>query len=38
MTQGLYEQLITKLISSKLDTINKQSFFIKETEIEKTPN
>lgn len=36
MTQGLYEQLITKLISSKLDTIDKESFFIKQTEIEKT--
>lgn len=36
MTQGLYEQLITKLISSKLNTISKESFFIKETQIEKT--
>jgi superfamily II DNA or RNA helicase len=36
MQQGLYEQLITKLISSKLETINKDQFFIKETIIEKS--
>ena len=31
MQEGLYEQLITKLISSKLESIDKQQFFIKET-------
>lgn len=35
MINGLYEQLITKLVSSKLASINKENFFIKETEIEK---
>ncbi|PRZ26064.1 DUF3427 domain-containing protein [Flavobacterium granuli] len=35
MTNGLYEQLITKLVSSKLDSINKDNFFIKENQIEK---
>jgi hypothetical protein len=34
MQQGLYEQLITKLISSKLESISKEQFFIKETIIE----
>ncbi|WP_221390353.1 DUF3427 domain-containing protein [Dyadobacter sp. NIV53] len=36
MQQGLYEQLITKLISSKLESIDKQQFFIKETIVEKS--
>ena len=34
--QGLYEQLVTKLISSKLNELEKNSFDIKEIEIDKT--
>lgn len=33
--QGLYEQLINKLISSKLNDLDKNSFYVKETEIDK---
>jgi superfamily II DNA or RNA helicase len=33
--QGLYEQLINKLISSKLNDLDRNSFYIKETEIDK---
>lgn len=36
MQQGLYEQLITKLISSKLESLDKQQFYIKETIVEKS--
>jgi superfamily II DNA or RNA helicase len=36
MQEGLYEQLITKLVSSKLESIDKQQFFIKETIVEKS--
>ena len=37
MTQtGLYEQLINKLISSKLKDLDKNLFYIKETEIDKS--
>lgn len=35
MINGLYEQLITKLVSAKLSTLDRENFFIKETEIEK---
>lgn len=35
LQQGLYEQLIDKLISSKMNKIDKNSFFIKETKIDK---
>lgn len=35
MTQGLYEQLINKLISSKLNELDKNAFYIKETAIDK---
>jgi len=35
MQQGLYEQLITKLISSKLESISKDQFFVKEVIVEK---
>ena len=38
MTLGFYEQLITKLISTKLDILTKKVFFIKETEIKKAEN
>ncbi|MCY7363006.1 MAG: phospholipase D-like domain-containing protein, partial [Ignavibacteria bacterium] len=33
--QGLYEQLINKMISSKLNYLDRNSFFIKETTIDK---
>ncbi len=33
--QGLYEQLINKLISAKLNNLDKSSFYIKETAIDK---
>lgn len=36
MQEGLYEQLITKLISSKLETIDHKEFFIRETIVEKS--
>jgi superfamily II DNA or RNA helicase len=32
---GLYEQLINKLLSSKLDLLEKEKFFIKETIVDK---
>ncbi len=35
MQQGLYEQLINKLISSKLDELNKDTFYVKESIIDK---
>ncbi|WP_339813801.1 DUF3427 domain-containing protein [uncultured Imperialibacter sp.] len=35
MQQGLYEQLITKLVTNKLNEIDKQKFYIKETLIDK---
>lgn len=35
MEIGIYEQLISRLISSKLDSINKEKYFVKETEIDK---
>jgi len=36
MSQGLYEQLINKLISSKLNNLDKNTFYIKESPIDKT--
>ena len=33
--QGLYEQLINKIVLTKLESLDKNSFFIKETEIDK---
>ena len=35
MTQGLYEQIITKLIASKINELDKESFIIKKTAIDK---
>jgi superfamily II DNA or RNA helicase len=35
MQTGIYEQLITKLISTKLNELNKNSFYIKESVIDK---
>lgn len=35
MQQGLYEQLITKLVSSKLNELDRNTFDIKESEIDK---
>ena len=34
--QGLYEQLINKLISSKLKNMDRNTFYIKEIPIDKT--
>ena len=34
--QGLYEQLINKLILSKLNDLDKNKFYIKESEIDKS--
>ncbi|MCF2495405.1 DUF3427 domain-containing protein [Dyadobacter chenhuakuii] len=36
MQQGLYENLITKLIDSKISSLDKQQFFVKETPVEKS--
>ena len=33
--QGLYEQLINKLVSSKLNELNRSSFYIKQSTIDK---
>lgn len=35
MISGLYEQLINKLVLSKLNDLNKDSFYIKETPVDK---
>ena len=35
MQQGLYEQLVSKLISSKLNDLDRNAFYIKETTIDK---
>ena len=32
---GIYEQLITKLVSTKLEELDKDKFYIKKTEIDK---
>jgi HKD family nuclease len=34
--QGLYEQLVSKLISSKLNDLDRNAFYIKETAIDKS--
>lgn len=36
MQQGLYEELINKLIASKLKALDKNAFYIKETSIDKS--
>jgi len=36
MQQGLYEKLITQLIASKLETLDQEAFFVKETIVEKS--
>lgn len=36
MIQGLYEQLINKLVSSKLKNLDRNTFYIKESEIDKS--
>jgi superfamily II DNA or RNA helicase/HKD family nuclease len=36
MQQGLYENLITRLIASKISSLDKQQFFVKETPVEKS--
>ena len=36
MQQGLYENLITKLIDSKISSLDKHQFFVKETPVEKS--
>ncbi len=35
MNQGIYEELITQLLSRKLEALDKDSFFIKETILDK---
>lgn len=35
MNEGIYEELVTKLINSKLDELNKDTFQIKKTSIDK---
>ena len=32
---GIYEQLITKLVSSKINNLDKEKFYIKQNEIDK---
>jgi hypothetical protein len=34
--QGLYEQLINKLVLSKLKELDRDTFYIKESEIDKS--
>lgn len=36
MFNGIYEQLINKLIESKLKTVDREQFFVKESAIEKS--
>ncbi len=36
MTNGLYEQLISKLISSRLNDLDKNAFYIKKSAIDKS--
>ena len=36
MISGLYESLVTRLIQSKLETLNRDSFFVKEIPIDKS--
>jgi len=33
--QGIYEQLLNKLVASKLDCLDKNKFYIKDTLVEK---
>ena len=33
--QGIYEQLISKLVESKLNDLDRNTYYIKETEIDK---
>ena len=35
MNQGIYEELITQLISSKLNDLEKEEYYIKEIKIDK---
>ena len=35
MTEGIYEQLITKLVASKLNSLEANRYYIKETAIDK---
>jgi hypothetical protein len=35
MIQGIYEELLTKLITNKLNTLDKENYYIKETRIDK---
>jgi hypothetical protein len=35
MQTGLYEQLINKLITSKLDSLDRETYYIKATAIDK---
>lgn len=35
MEQGIYETLITELISRKLNSIDKNAYYIKETTLDK---
>jgi hypothetical protein len=35
MNQGIYEQLVTQLITRKLESLEKENYFIKETIIDK---
>ena len=35
MNQGIYEALVTQLVTRKLDALDKNSFFIKETILDK---
>ncbi len=34
--QGIYEELISKIVASKLETVNKEQFFVKASKIEKS--
>lgn len=36
LEQGIYEQLISKIVASKLETVNKEQFFVKDSKIEKS--
>ncbi len=36
MFNGIYEQLINKIIESKLKTVDREQFFVKESAIEKS--
>ena len=36
MTQGIYEEIVTKLVSSKLSELDIEKYYIKKTPIDKT--